>query len=182
MSKHISSPASGLTRRRFIYTSALAAGATAITGPLFAASPRRLSANDKLNIGVIGTGGKGESDTEHCSGENIVALCDVDANTLAKAHAKHPNAKTYKDFRHMLEQEKSLDAVIVATPDHMHATAAAMAIKLGKHVYCQKPLTQTVYEARLLRRLAKEHKVATQMGNQGSAGSTPGSRPGPSRA
>src|SRR5882762_5999755 len=104
MSNNASSPLP-MTRRRFIYTSALAAGATVITGPLFAASPRRLSANDKLNIGVVGAGGsKAESDTEHCSGENIVALCEMDSNTLVKDQAKYPNAKTYKDFRQMIEK------------------------------------------------------------------------------
>src|SRR6266478_6531942 len=168
MSKHHSSPRAGMTRRQFIYYSALVASGTALTG-CAQVRPRRVSANDKLNIGVVGTGGKGESDTACCSGENIVALCDVDSERSAKAHAKYPNAKVYKDFRKMLEQEKSLDAVIVATPDHCHAAVAAMAIRLGKHVYCQKPLTQTVYEARLLRKLAREYKVVTQMGNQGSA-------------
>src|SRR5258705_6517286 len=153
MSKHDATSRPGLTRRQFIYYSALAAGATALTG---CAAPRRISANEKLNIGVVGTGGKGGSDTECCSGENIVALCDVDSKTSASAHAKHPKATVYKDFRKMLEQEKTLDAVIVATPDHLHATVAAMAIRMGKHVYCQKPLTQTVYEARLLRTLAKK--------------------------
>src|SRR6266478_5058554 len=168
MSKHHSSPRAGMTRRQFIYYSALVASGTALTG-CAQVRPRRVSANDKLNFGVVGTGGKGESDTACCSGENIVALCDVDSERSAKALTKHPNAKVYKDFRKMLEQEKSLDAIIVATPDHLHATIAAMAIKMGKHVYCQKPLTQTVYEARLLRKLAKEYNVATQMGNQGSA-------------
>src|SRR5438445_12805551 len=168
MSKHSSAPMSGISRRQFIYYSALAAGATALTG-YASAKPRRISANEKLNIGVVGAGGKGAGDTDCCAGENIVALCDVDATTLESRHQKYPNAKTYKDFRQMLEKEKSLDAVIVATPDHLHATVAAMAIRMGKHVYCQKPLTQTVYEARLLRQLAKQHKVATQMGNQGSA-------------
>src|SRR6266446_640765 len=158
----------GMTRRQFIYSTAMVAGGAAVSG-CAGVRPRRVPANDKLNIGVVGTGGKGESDTACCSGENIVALCDVDANTLSRAHQKHPDAKTYKDFRLMLEKEKSLDAVIVATPDHCHAAVAAMAIRLGKHVYCQKPLTQTVYEARLLRKLAKEHGVATQMGNQGSS-------------
>ena len=166
MSKHNSSSKSALTRRQFIYYSALAAGATALTG---CAAPRRISANDKLNIGVVGTGGKGASDTDCCSSENIVALCDADSKLTASTHAKYPGAKLYKDFRKMLEEEKSLDAIIVATPDHLHATIAAMAIRMGKHVYCQKPLTQTVYEARLLRTLAKKYKVATQMGNQGSA-------------
>jgi predicted dehydrogenase len=168
MLKRSSSPTSALTRRQFIYYSALAASAAAMTG-CAGARPRRISANEKLNIGVVGAGGKGSSDTDCCAGENIVALCDVDANTLEARHGKYPKAKTYKDFRKMLEVEKSLDAVIVATPDHMHATVAATAIRMGKHVYCQKPLTQTVYEARLLRKLAKQYKVATQMGNQGSA-------------
>jgi predicted dehydrogenase len=158
-----------MTRRRFIYSSAMAAGAAAIAGPAIAATTRKLSANDKLNIGVVGVMGKGASDMEHCSGENIVAICDVDESGSAGARNKHPQAKFYRDFRKMLETEKSLDAVIVATPDHLHAAIAAMAIKMGKHVYCQKPLTQTVFEARLLRKLAKEFGVATQMGNQGSA-------------
>jgi hypothetical protein len=158
-----------ITRRRFIYNSALAAGAAALVGPAIASSPRKLSANDKLNIGVVGFGGKGGSDMDLCAGENIAALCDVDEKISGRAKQKYPQANVYKDFRKMLETEKSLDAVIVATPDHLHAVVASMAIKMGKHVYCQKPLTQTVYEARLLRKLAKEHNVATQMGNQGSA-------------
>src|SRR5215203_4691633 len=108
-----------LSRRQFLYYSALAASATALAG---CAHPRgrRLSANDKLNIGVVGSGGKGSSDTDHCAeaGENIVALCDVDENQAANARQKYPQAKYYKDFRKMLESEKTLDAVIVATPDH----------------------------------------------------------------
>ena len=122
------------TRRQFIYTTAIA-GAAAMSG--FAATKpkaRLLSANDKLNIGVVGAGGKGSSDTDHCSSENIVALCDVDARTLASRKEKYPKANTYNDWRVMLEKEKSLDAVIVATPDHMHAMVAATAMKLGKHV------------------------------------------------
>src|SRR5437762_11406137 len=114
MLKRDLAPNSSLTRRQFIYYSTLAASAAAITG--CATSRRRISANDKLNIGVVGTGGKGASDIECCSGENIVALCDVDSKTSAGAHAKHPSATVYKDFRKMLEKEKSLDAVIVATP------------------------------------------------------------------
>lgn len=155
------------TRRQFIYTTAIA-GAAAFTG-CATAQPRRLSANDKLNIGVVGAGGKGSSDTDHCATENIVALCDVDSNTLASRKQRYPNANTYQDWRIMLEKEKTLDAVIVATPDHMHAVVAAEAMRLGKHVYCQKPLVQTVQEARLLRKLAKDKGVVTQMGNQGSA-------------
>jgi len=155
-----------LTRRQFIYTTAVAGAALT---SFAARGPRRLSANEKLNIGVVGAGGKGSSDTDHCAGENIVALCDVDANTLAGRKQKYPNANTYQDWRIMLEKEKSLDAVIVSTADHTHAIVAAAAMRLGKHIYCQKPLVQTVYEARLLRKLAKKHGVATQMGNQGSA-------------
>jgi predicted dehydrogenase len=168
MSKNISSPLSVISRRQFLYYSALAAGATALTG-YAQPQPRRLSATDKLNIGVVGVSGKGGSDTTCCASENIIALCDVDENAAAGPRKKYPNAKFYKDFRTMLEKEKSLDAVVVSTPDHLHATVAAMAIRMGKHVYCQKPLTQTIYEARLLRQLASEYKVATQMGNQGSA-------------
>jgi hypothetical protein len=163
-------PARSLTRRQFLYYSALAASAAGLTGCM-SAKPRRISANDKLNIGVVGTSGKGSSDTDHCAeaGENIVALCDVDEGSAAGARKKYPQAKFYKDFRKMLEAEKTLDAVIVATPDHTHAAIASMAMRMGRHVYCQKPLTQTVYEARLLRKLAKDNRVATQMGNQGSA-------------
>ena len=159
--------ATNFTRRQFIYTTAVA-GAAALTG-CATAQPRRISANEKLNIGVVGAGGKGSSDTDHCSTENIVALCDVDTDTLASRKQRYPSANTYQDWRVMLEKEKSLDAVIVATPDHMHAMVAAEAMRLGKHVYCQKPLVQTVSEARLLRKLAKDKGVVTQMGNQGSA-------------
>ncbi len=169
MSNNKTSALGGISRRQFLYSTALAAGATALSG-YAAPLPRRLGTGDKLNIGFVGVTGKGASDLSSCSGENVVALCDVDENAASGARAKHPDAKFYKDFRKMLETEKSLDAVVISTPDHLHATIAAMAIRMGKHVYCQKPLTQTVYEARLLRQLAKEHKVATQMGNQGSAG------------
>src|SRR3954469_10309018 len=152
--------ARAMTRRQFLYSSALATGATGLT--VRGQSARSVSPNEKLNIGFVGIGGKGRSDLEHCSGENVVALCDVDSNNLMGAHNRHPNAKTYRDFRKMLEaEEKNLDAVVIATPDHLHASVAAIAMRMGKHVYCQKPLTQTIYEARLLRQLAKENKVAT---------------------
>jgi len=168
MSKQTPVPTGSITRRQFIYYSALAAGATALSGNA-APRPRQISPNEKLNIGSVGCGGKGSSDLQFCSGENIVALCDVSERATAAASQKFPKAKIYKDYREMLEKEKSLDAIDIATPDHMHAVIAATAIKLGKHVYCQKPLTHDVYEARMLRDLAKEYKVATQMGNQGSA-------------
>jgi hypothetical protein len=131
-------------------------------------------ANDKINVACIGVGGKGDSDTDDSArcGGNIVGLCDVDLNTLNKKAQKYPQAKKYQDFRKMLDElEKSIDAVTVSTPDHVHGVACVMAMKMGKHIYCQKPLTQTVSEARLMRKLAKDQKLATQMGNQGSAGS-----------
>ena len=158
---------SGFTRRQFIYTTTLAG--LAITTRNLSGAPRQLSAGDKLNIGVVGANGKGASDTDHCSSENIVALCDVDTSRANGQRKKYPNAKFYQDWREMLEKEKTLDAVIVSTPDHMHALVASTAMKMGKHIYCQKPLVQTVYEARLLRKLAKENNLITQMGNQGSA-------------
>lgn len=157
----------GFTRRQFLYTTALA-GATLASGCV-SAKPRRISPSEKLNIGVVGANGKGASDTDHCASENIVALCDVDTSRATGQLKKYPKARFYQDWRVMLEKEKGLDAVIVSTPDHMHALVASTAIKLGKNVYCQKPLTQTVYEARLLRKLAKEYGVVTQMGNQGSS-------------
>jgi len=103
------------------------------------------------------------------SSENIVALCDVHDSRAAGTYKRYPKAKRYHDFRKMLEKEKHIDAVTVSTPDHTHAVASMMAIKMGKHVFCQKPLTHSVYEARALAEAAKEHKVATQMGNQGQA-------------
>src|SRR5689334_13349434 len=165
----LKSKASGsLTRRQFIYYSSLATGGLALSG-YAKPRPRRISPNEKLNIAGVGVGGKGAGDLRCCEGENIVALCDVSEASAAASRQKFPNARFYKDFRVMLEKEKSIDAVDIATADHMHAVIAAMAIKMGKHVYCQKPLTHDVYEARMLRKLAKEHGVATQMGNQGSA-------------
>ena len=162
----ISITGSAVTRRRFIYTSALTASSLALAGCL---SPRagRWSPNEKLAVGIIGCGGKGEVDSAGMAGENIVALCDVDANALAKAAQKWPKARQYRDYRVMLDQEKTIDAVTVSIPDHQHAPAAMRAIERGKHVYCQKPLTHTISEARALTLAARKYKVATQMGNQG---------------
>src|SRR6266581_4697863 len=131
------------------------------------------TAMNKLNVAGIGVMGKGESDLGGISKSkdvNIVALCDTDETSLAKAKSKYPGAKTYYDFRKMLEEQKDIDAVTVSTPDHMHAPAAMMAIKMGKHVYVQKPLTHTVEEARKLTMAAREYKVASAMGNQGHSG------------
>ena len=127
-------------------------------------------ANERLNIAAIGVGGQGAGNVNNVSSENIVALCEVDTNRGARSLAKHSKAKHYQDFRRMLdEMDKQIDAVVVATPDHTHAVAAVAAMKQGKHIYCEKPLTRTVYEARVMRLTAQKHKVVTQMGNQGSA-------------
>ena len=160
---------SSLSRRDFIKTTSLAAGALAFGVPTLL---RGQNLNSKLNIACIGIGGKGRSDTDACASENIVALCDVDVASEAYATQtqKYPSAKFYKDFRQMLDQMGSqIDAVTISTPDHLHAIVASAAMKMHKAVFCQKPLTQTVYEARYLRKMAKEKKVVTQMGNQGSA-------------
>jgi predicted dehydrogenase len=157
-----------LSRRGFLAT---AGAATA-----FMILPRRVlgrggevSPNSKLNIAGIGVGGQGAADLGELSSENIVALCDVDSERGKNTFQKFPNAKRYKDFREMLDKEKNIEAVVVATPDHMHAIATMTAIKAGKHVYCEKPLTRTVFEARAVAKAAREAKVATQMGNQGMA-------------
>jgi predicted dehydrogenase len=129
------------------------------------------SPNAKLNVACIGVGGRGAGDVDGVKGENIVALCDVDRKSLDKQTANFPNAKKYQDFRKMLEEMgKEIDAVTVATPDHCHAVASVTAMKMGKHCYCEKPLTHDVHEARVMAETAAKFKVATQMGNQGTAG------------
>ena len=161
-------PTFQINRRHFIYTTALAASALA-TGCV-TRSVNYKSPNEKLDIASIGTNGKGASDIANSSGENIVALCDVDENNLNAAAKKYPKAKLYRDYRIMLADKFSFDAVTVSTPDHHHAVATMQAIQMGKHVYCQKPLTHTIWEARQVMLAARKHKVATQMGNQGHSG------------
>jgi predicted dehydrogenase len=156
------------SRRQFLtqtslLTSGLIAG-SAITAN--AASYARIyGSNAKLNIGAIGVGGRGGGDLDAVSTENIVALCDIDANTLTGAANRFPDAKKYADYRELIEQT-NLDAVVIGTPDHHHAPATVRALKRGLHVYCEKPLTHTVQEARIVAALAKEKGVATQMGTQ----------------
>jgi hypothetical protein len=124
-----------------------------------------------LRIAAIGTGGRAAANIAGVAHEHIAALCDVDQNLLGKASEKWPQAKRYTDFRVMLEEEsEKIDAVLVGTPDHTHAPAAAMAMRLGKHVYCEKPLTHTVHEARVLSDLARQNQLVTQMGTQIHAG------------
>jgi len=152
-----------MNRRKFLKSSAV------LAFPLIL--PRSVrGANEKLNVAGIGVGGKGEVDVNHCAGENIVALCDADEARAAVTIKKFPGAKVYRDFRKMLdEMGKGIDAVTVSTADHAHAVIAVRAMKLGKHVYCQKPLTRAIYESRVMMEVAREKKVATQMGNQGHA-------------
>lgn len=129
-------------------------------------------ANEKLDIAIIGCGGRGGGNIGGVAGENIVALCDTNENAMAEQARKFPDAKLFPDFRRMLDRMgRQIDAVVVSTPDHTHAVASLMAIKMGKHCYCEKPLTYTIYEARAMRDAARRHGVATQMGNQGTANS-----------
>ena len=164
-----SSASTTISRRQFVHTAA-ATSATALFVPRYVLGHGRgQPASEKLNIAGIGIGGQGRSVLAQLESENIVALCDVDAAYAGQTFRRYPNAATYTDFRKMLETQKDIDAVVVATPDHLHAPIAAAAMQLGKHVYCEKPLTHSVWEARRLAELAREHKVATQMGNQGQA-------------
>jgi len=158
-----------ISRRDFVSAAAAAAAFTIVPRHVLG-GPRHVPPSEKLNIAGVGVGGRGSSDITALSSENIVALCDVDWKRAGGTFKRYPNAKKYKDFRRMLDEEdKNIDAVVVATPDHVHAVASIAAIKRGKHVYCEKPLTHSVYEARMVAEAAREHKVATQMGNQGQA-------------
>ena len=161
------SPDTSNTRRSFL-KSLTAATATGIAMPNLLLRAQDVAAGKKLGIGCIGVGGKGFSDMVNASFENeIVAICDVDANFLAKAAKKFPQARQYRDFREMLEKEKGIDGVTVSTPDHSHYPAAMHAISLGKHVCVQKPLVNTLWEADQLHLAAKKKGIITQMGNQG---------------
>ena len=158
-----------ISRRDFIHGVAAATPFTIVPRHVLGGTGYT-SPSDKLNIACIGVGGIGIRDVHSCSSENIVALCDVDDMRAAESFKKFPKAKKYRDYRKMLEKQKDIDAVTVSIPDHSHAAAAMMAIQMGKHVFVQKPLTHTIYEARKLTQAAREAKVATQMGNQGHSG------------
>jgi predicted dehydrogenase len=153
-----------VSRRQFVSTSALAAFS-------FHYIPSRLlgteAPSNKLNLAGIGVGGMGAENLKACESENIIALCDVDSAYAAETFNRYPKARVYRDYRVMLEKEKDIDAVIIATPDHTHAVITLAVLEAGKHVFCQKPLTHTVYEARKITEAARRFKVQTQMGNQG---------------
>jgi predicted dehydrogenase len=158
-------------RRQFLQTTAVAGIGFWVAGGVQAKESK--SPNEKVAIAAIGIGGKGSSDTSDAAEKGqLVAICDVDLNTLKSGKKRYPKAKEFTDFRKLLEKMgKSIDAVTVSTPDHTHAAAALMAMRMGKHCFCQKPLTHTIYEARLMAKVAREKKLATQMGNQGTSNS-----------
>ena len=158
------------SRRRFLQETATLAAGMSLSWPIVAqAATRQVAPKDKLAIGIIGAGGRGWDNLQEVQSERIVALADVDDERASEAFKKFPDAKRYRDFREMLDKEKSLDAVVVSTPDHMHAFAAITAMRHGLHVYCEKPLARTIYEARRMREVAQETGVVTQMGQQGHA-------------
>ncbi|MBI9017695.1 MAG: Gfo/Idh/MocA family oxidoreductase [Phycisphaerae bacterium] len=160
-----------INRRKFLAGAAAAAAFTIVPRHVLG-GPGFKAPSEKLNIAAIGCGGKATSNLSGCKGENIVALCDVDWARGKWGFDTFPKAAKYKDYRVMLEEQKdNIDAVIVTTPDHTHAVATMAAIKAGKHVYCEKPLTHTIHEARVITQAAKKAGVATQMGNQGRSGS-----------
>jgi predicted dehydrogenase len=158
------------TRRRFLQETAGLAAGMSLSWPLLStAAARQVPANEKLAIGIIGAGGRGWDNLQGVKSEQIVALADVDDKQAKNAFKRFPDAARYRDFREMLDKEKSLDAVVVSTPDHMHAAAAIAAMRRGLHVYCEKPLAHTIYEARRMSQVAQETGVVTQMGQQGHA-------------
>ena len=171
-----------LSRRSFINTTTAASFGALVLPRHILGGPGFKAPSDTLNVAAIGAGGMGASNMSRLTNQNIVAICDVDDRRLERSFydnngalrdnrkllkQAYDKAERYKDFRRMLERQKDIDAVVIATPDHVHAPAATMAMRMGKHVYCQKPLTYSVHEARVLREVAKETGVVTQMGNQG---------------
>jgi len=175
-----------ISRRDFVRGAAAAAAAFTIVPRYVLGGPGHTPPSEKLNVAAVGIGGQGKKDIldvggfeltregeiipKDTPGENIVALCDVDDEYAASVFKQFPKAKRYRDYRKMLEQQKDIDAVVIATPDHSHAVIAMAAMQLGKHVYVEKPLTYSVHEARTLTEAARKYKVATQMGNQGHSG------------
>lgn len=156
-----------ITRRSFLHMAGTASAAFTIV-PRHVLGQGDAPPSEKLNIACIGLGWPGCKNVNALAAENIVALCDVDATRAPEFRAQHAKAKQYQDYRRMFdEMEKSIDAVIVATPDHTHAVLAMAAIQRGKHVYCEKPLAHSIHEVREMMKAAREHKVITQMGNQG---------------
>ncbi|MCL4206056.1 MAG: Gfo/Idh/MocA family oxidoreductase [Pirellulaceae bacterium] len=162
-----------LNRRELVKTSMLWAGAAAtvhIVPRHVLGGSQEAPPSERLNVAGIGIGGMGATNLRNLESENILALCDVDRDYAAKTVERYPKAAFFEDYRELLERQKDLDAVVVATPDHTHAVISMAAIRAGKHVYCQKPLTHDVYESRKLAEAASGARVATQMGIQGHSG------------
>lgn len=162
-------PASAVSRRQFLRTSGVVAGSFLIVPASVLARGAEAPPSSKLNLAGIGIGGQGGHDINELASENIAALCDVDQAHASGLFKKFPNARRFTDYRKMLDEMPELDAVVIGTPDHHHAPASMAAIRHKKHVYCEKPLTHSVWEARRVAEAAREAKVATQMGNQGQA-------------
>ncbi len=156
------------TRRRFMQQTVAVAAFTMVPRHVLG-GPGHTPPSEKLNIAGVGIGGRGQGDLDEVGSENIVALCDVDDAYAGKVYAKYPKARKWHDFRKMLDEQKDIDAVVVATPDHLHAMVSMAAIKHGKHVYCEKPLAHSIWECRQVAQAAREAGVATQLGNQGQA-------------
>ena len=158
-----------LNRRQMLgHLGAMGVGALGLAQPV--ASARARAPEEKLNLAIVGCGGQGLENLRQVAGENIVALCDVDDRRAAEAFKQHPKARRFRDYRKMLDAlERQIDAVVVSTPDHMHAPVSLAAMERGKHVYCEKPLTWSINEARQMARVARAKGVATQMGTQGMA-------------
>ena len=155
-----------ISRRRFVTTTA-ATGLLGMVPRHGLGAPGQTPPGGKLNIAVVGLGWMGSKNVQTCANENILALCDVDHAFAAPSFKAYPKAAVYKDYRVMLEKQKDIDAVLIATPDHTHAVIAMAAMQAGKHVFCQKPLTHDIHESRMLAKAAKEAGVVTQMGIQG---------------
>jgi predicted dehydrogenase len=148
-----------ITRRHFLGASVVSVAA--VPGIL-----RAQNSNNRLNIAMIGVGGRGAANLAEVSGENIVALCDVNSRMIELAAAKYPKARRFSDFRRLFDHQREFDAVVVSTCEHTHAFATMLALRNNKHVYCEKPLTHSIWEARRIREVAAQTKVATQMGIQ----------------
>lgn len=160
----------GSNRRQFLQSSAVAVAGVGFYSSLKAAEST--SPNEKIRFACIGIGGKGASDSADAKAAgDVVAICDIDDGRLNKdGESKFSGAKRFSDFRKLFDAvSKDIDAITVSTPDHTHAPAAAMGMRLGKHCFCQKPMTHDIYEVRVLSDIAREKKLATQMGNQGTS-------------
>jgi hypothetical protein len=163
-------PSAMIHRRRFLATTAAAAFSFHLVPRCALGGPGHKAPGEKLNLAGIGVGGQGAGDLREMAGENIVALCDVDGKYAAHTFKTYPKAEVYKDYRVLLEKRKDIDAVMIATPDHMHAPITVAALRAGKHVYVEKPMAHTIEEARVMTRVAKETGLVTQMGNNGHGG------------